>query len=387
MLADFQRLYPTGCLTSELVQIYNGKYIIRAIIEIEGKTRATGMAASESLEEAEDKARERAIMVLPVTVLPITNVVPQSQVELQVETVIESQVEAPVETKNGLKKDQDEMAKDVASVTSVRAGNHPEQTAPQLELQEIIPAPEPTLEKSTTNSKQKKTSRSEPIEPVSTSNSQPDIFSPSEIPQSQSQPQPQPIPTPSIPPEVIAATDTREVEVIMEEFDYPDIPPFDSVESIDSVESKPSEPVLEFDQFAQTNQTNLNQANQFGQANQFDQPIYPDNVTPLVAPNPVAEAEPSSKPKAEPKAEPKASTAKRGRKKNEPVDLSGIIAETDVEMQRLGWTPEQGREHLIQTYKKRGRTLLSEDELIDFLNYLKAQPTPSASFAIDPLDF
>ena len=52
---------------------------------------------------------------------------------------------------------------------------------------------------------------------------------------------------------------------------------------------------------------------------------------------------------------------------NQPVDLSKVLAKTDVEMERLGWTPQQGREHLIQTYGKRGRTLLKEDELLDFL--------------------
>ena len=61
---------------------------------------------------------------------------------------------------------------------------------------------------------------------------------------------------------------------------------------------------------------------------------------------------------------------------NQPVDLSKVLAKTDVEMERLGWTPQQGREHLIQTYGKRGRTLLKEDELLDFLRYLEYLPTP-----------
>jgi hypothetical protein len=72
-------------------------------------------------------------------------------------------------------------------------------------------------------------------------------------------------------------------------------------------------------------------------------------------------------------------TGKR-KKKAEPVDLSDVIAKTDVELQRLGWTPEQGREHLIQTYGKRGRTLLTEEELHGFLKYLQSQPDPLAGF-------
>ncbi|WP_442936959.1 hypothetical protein [Nostoc sp.] len=72
-------------------------------------------------------------------------------------------------------------------------------------------------------------------------------------------------------------------------------------------------------------------------------------------------------------------TGKR-KKKAEPVDLSDVIAQTDVELQRLGWTPEQGREHLIETYGKRGRTLLTEEELHEFLKYLQSQPDPIAGF-------
>jgi hypothetical protein len=60
----------------------------------------------------------------------------------------------------------------------------------------------------------------------------------------------------------------------------------------------------------------------------------------------------------------------------EPVNFAEVIFQTDVEMQRLGWTPEQGREHLKKNYGKRGRTLLTEVELLDFLQYLASLPTP-----------
>ena len=38
-----------------------------------------------------------------------------------------------------------------------------------------------------------------------------------------------------------------------------------------------------------------------------------------------------------------------------PVDLSDIIAQTDVEMARLGWSNVQGRQHLEKTFNKRSR--------------------------------
>ncbi|MEM8806154.1 MAG: hypothetical protein AAGF01_09020 [Cyanobacteria bacterium P01_G01_bin.38] len=60
-----------------------------------------------------------------------------------------------------------------------------------------------------------------------------------------------------------------------------------------------------------------------------------------------------------------------------PVDLSDIIAQTDVEMARLGWSSRQGREHLEQTYGKRSRQQLTDEELLTFLLHLESQPTPS----------
>lgn len=50
-----------------------------------------------------------------------------------------------------------------------------------------------------------------------------------------------------------------------------------------------------------------------------------------------------------------------------------------VEMQRLRWTLEQGRNYLQQTYGKRSRQQLISSELSQFLNYLKSLPTPIAN--------
>jgi hypothetical protein len=56
-----------------------------------------------------------------------------------------------------------------------------------------------------------------------------------------------------------------------------------------------------------------------------------------------------------------------------PVDLSDIIAQTDVEMSRLGWSSAQGREYLERTYHKRSRQQLTDEELLEFLLYLESQ--------------
>ncbi len=64
MFARLLTLYPTGCLISDLLQIYQGKFVVRVQVQVDGVTRATGMACADHLELAEDRARSRALMIL-----------------------------------------------------------------------------------------------------------------------------------------------------------------------------------------------------------------------------------------------------------------------------------------------------------------------------------
>lgn len=73
MLSQFQKRYPSGCLISDLLTIYQGLYVVRAVVQIEGIVKATGLAAATVLEVAEDQARERALAILELeTVAPST---------------------------------------------------------------------------------------------------------------------------------------------------------------------------------------------------------------------------------------------------------------------------------------------------------------------------
>jgi hypothetical protein len=59
-----------------------------------------------------------------------------------------------------------------------------------------------------------------------------------------------------------------------------------------------------------------------------------------------------------------------------PTDDSDLMMKTTVEIRRLRWSNEKGRQHLEDTYGKRSRQHLTREELLDFLQYLEAQPTP-----------
>ncbi len=59
-------------------------------------------------------------------------------------------------------------------------------------------------------------------------------------------------------------------------------------------------------------------------------------------------------------------------------NFDNLINQTDAQMQRLGWTKAQGREHLEKFYGVRSRLLLTEDELDNFLLYLQLTDTPTS---------
>ena len=55
------------------------------------------------------------------------------------------------------------------------------------------------------------------------------------------------------------------------------------------------------------------------------------------------------------------------------VEYKELKAQADVELKRLGWDKQQGREHLLKVYGVRSRQLLTNDQLRHFLDYLILQ--------------
>jgi hypothetical protein len=64
MFAEFRALYPAGQLICELLTVHHGKFVVRCLVQVDGKTLATAMSAAESVEDAEDRARLRSIAIL-----------------------------------------------------------------------------------------------------------------------------------------------------------------------------------------------------------------------------------------------------------------------------------------------------------------------------------
>ncbi len=254
LFAQLRSQYPTGALTSELVQVYEGQFVVRALVQVGNATLATGMAAAEQIEVAEDRARIRAMEVLG-----IAPTVPAYGVQAQLMT------ETPIAT-----------AFSAASLNALKDAKLP---AFESQDEEIAPP------KSISSDKKKEV----PEQPAFISSGSDDFLS-------------------TFPgldlPEAVQAP----VEV---DYDYHD-----------------------------------------------DEADLPEET---IVPLKETEAVEVSVPKVE--------------FSNDPIDLSDAIAQIGTEIERIGWTKKQGSVYLQQTYSKKTRAELTEDELLEFLHYLKALPS------------
>jgi hypothetical protein len=266
MFEQFRIHYPKGSLITEFLAIDRGQYIVRCLVQVEGTTLVTGLAAAQTVELAEDRARERALAALSLDSQAV--VAPTASPTHQ----------APAE---------------VAPPIPPEAISHPQgsQTSNDLEFA-AEQAPDTTTAAPSPRKKQEL-----PLTEVSAAPDSETVLEP-ELPLP-----PEPIVTPSPEPEASAYVPSKREEI--ETFEPP---------SNGTATSFPRE------QQAELAEENL------------------PSIT--------------------------------------PIDFSDIIARTTVELKRLGWTNQQGREYLVQTYGKRSRQLLTDEELLDFLHHLESEPTP-----------
>jgi hypothetical protein len=265
LLKLFRSRYPQGSLVSELLQFEQGKYVVRVTIQLDRLILGTGLGAANTVEEAEDRARDRALALLNLEETPY---LPE--------------------------------ARSLNGMPSHRSGQSPAMPLP-------LAAGEATIAQEETNKE------AEEIQVLSSSSH----LSPATV-----QNIPSPLPSPSattfaeVTPEV---AEKRSPEL---EFDFP-----------------PSEP----DPLPET-QT----------------PPAPIEPPTTAIETPPSVAEDLSPP-------PKLQTL------TEPIDFSEVLAQTNIEIRRLQWTQEQGRKFLLERYGKRSRQVLTDEELLDFLAYLKSQ--------------
>lgn len=306
LFTQVQARYPGASLISELLNIHKEQYVVRAIVRMGESLLSTGLAAAVDIEQAEDRAKVRALETLVAPAVPST-FTPSFQPSQPVDYNLLLSPPAP----------------------PVDAGNSTAAPiAPPIAPPEYEPAPAPI----------------DPVQPVA--------------------PALAPEPVPPAPAEFTLGYTPQEDMPLAEPVaaTSPSIEPPPGLSY--TFEPEPPEPDVEL-------------------------PI----SLPLDLPAAAPEADrPSRTPAAasSPKRKASAKTSAADEKASQPsptaattswggIDRSDEIAQITIEMKRLGWTTEQGRAHLKQTYGKRSRQELNDDELLDFLRYLQTQPSPAQS--------
>lgn len=296
MLNQFRLHYPQGSLTSELVRIDHGLYIVRSLVQVEGVTFATGLAAATTIEAAEDQARLRALALLNLDAIPQIAIATAQPETPQIPTppITESVQPQPV--------------------------TPPPAPGEKKTIKAAKPKPEPVI-----------TPPVEEITPV--------------------------IETPSLPEPIIVQPEPA----IIAEVPEPEVPELVLSEPV--TEEPEPEPVLSFvpetvEQNGKLPLIDLAETNGTTELSlSLEEPSLPlmdlDTSPTPVEPSPMQSLD-----------------------LNGPIDFSEVIARSNVELKRLNWTNEQGKNYLLQTYGKRSRQLLSDEELLEFLHYLESLPTP-----------
>ena len=266
MFSQFFARYPAGGLISELLTIDHGKYVVRALVVVEGVTLSSGMAAAETVEVAEDRAKTRALNVLG----------------------IEVGTAQPAQTNS---------------------------VSPQPAATSPLPAP------LTTNFQSQKGFSPDPLVPAHSDTA----FSTTSLPLTTPA-------RPSVSPSSPAPASDEWLSDFNGNGEEQDVMPAPTPSfNLPEVEPAATEPLLHTSQFHREG---------------------------IGKPMPAA---------------PETGSAGVDKKK----DLSNEIAKIKVELERLHWSPEQGKNHLTQTYGKSSSKLLTDEELLDFLHYLESLPAPT----------
>ena len=336
MLHKFRHLYPQGSLLSELVNLEQGLYVVKVTVKNQDVIWGSGLAAAETVEKAEDQARVRALMTLFTTETP-------QNTDNSGLTTTNSLQEAATNNQSGHNK----------FATPLQQHSQPAQTQPNP----IQPA---------------QTQLPQNGQIQATDNNIPASFNPNSLTNNNLANNPanqgEPSINQSINPGRINTGKANPVNNQTPEVANSQLPQQNGQDPGYSPNNFPVEPnptndlhfapeirpeVINQETVAPTNNVlnNLSTPTEQTPINIFDQPI---NSPPSTTENTATQL-PSTENAIE-------------------FDFNEIKYKIDLEMKRLGWTNEQGRDYLLSTYGKRSRLHLKDEELLEFWRYLETLP-------------
>jgi WD40 repeat protein len=68
-----------------------------------------------------------------------------------------------------------------------------------------------------------------------------------------------------------------------------------------------------------------------------------------------------------------------------PLSVTDMIPMINMELKRLGWSKDRGRDYMVNLYNKRASALLSDEELFGLLQHLQAEPVAEEATDVVPL--
>ncbi len=326
MFAEFRALYPAGQLICELLTVHHGKFVVRCLVQVDGNTIATAMAAAESVEDAEDRARLRSFAVLgfadpasaiasvsPAPVAPVAPVaVPPTSVPVAA-VPVPPPAAVPVPVPPALAP-LPVLEMPVADKSPLPHQSNFVNTEAKLNEEPIAPVPEPlppTVDRAEATGFVPKqldsdawlsSSYGEPIAELD-------------------------VPTASQGELLQGATEVRELQPIA--VGIPSDAIEDNSDTIAQIDA-----ILKRLQWKKKQESDCREQN-YGVSSQRE--LSSEHLVDF-------------------------------------LEYLEIYSRTTEEIKRLGWTPNQGKDYLKQGYGKEARHFLNKDQLLDFLEYLDSLP-------------
>lgn len=332
LIAQFQAHYPMGSLTSELLTIHEGSFVVRAVACIGGNPLATGMASATDLEQAEDRAKVRALTALGVNIYP--SAIQRQGAAYPLSPAFSQPVGSPLPS------------------PAPPPQSHFGQSSFDQNSLSSLETSQDTFDTAISSSATVSTTVSTDVPGTDISSVESSAYAPEAY-------------TPeAYTPEAY----TPEIQLPSSE---------DWSLGADELVSE----TAELDFYATPSSTPTASMDALSTDATFPESSEPSPSPPEAVKTASSKAK-SPKRKAassEPHLEPLADTKPLTTTDLEEADRSGEIARIGVEMKRLGWTTEQGRNYLKRTYGKRSRQELDDSELLDFLRYLETLPSSAES--------
>lgn len=315
LFIQLQTRYPTSGLLTELVQIHADHFVVRALVQLGSLTLATSLSTAITVEQAEDQARLRVLALLGIH--PTPSGVPTM----------------PVPSFSTSAKPLTHTSKDMTRFPEALAldGSAFQDGAPSIAVPGGEAAIAPSLPFPAVA-----------FEPVLMSDV-PVSFSTPSVDASAA--------TPYVPKMALDAFDAPPDGVLLDRDDAPD----DDAPSYydDEPFEEPEPPTVE--------EASSDRASTVGAA-------------------PPATEEPAPKSKSrKPDASKEPPAPETDTSGSASRDLSSLISQIGVEIDRIGWSKRQGSTYLQKTYGKKTRSELTDDELEDFLTYLNTQPSATVT--------